>query len=74
MNGPNGLRYDSKNFLLQDVKKYNNDVVFMEMEKLVTGPLFRKVVVVGHIFALNQKCENLFLTFYSRVQRIHLNY
>ena len=60
------LSQDSGNFLLQSVREGIDDVVFLAcsralgiIEKLISGPLFRSVVQVEHIFDLNNMSESL---------------
>ena len=63
---------ESEIFLISSVKQDANEIVFSAstralgiMEKLVTGPLFRRVSQSEHIFDLNEIWEEL-LTFLER--------
>ena len=63
---------ESENLLMSSVKQDVNEIVFSVstrtlgiMEKLVTGPLFRRLSQSAHIFDLNEMWEEL-LTFLER--------
>ena len=63
---------ESENLLMSSVKQDVNEIVFSVstrtlgiMEKLVTGPLFRRLSQSTHIFDLNEMWQEL-LTFLER--------
>ena len=60
------LSQDRENFLLQSIREDIDYVVFLDssralgtIEKLISGPLFRRVVQAEHIFDLNNMWESL---------------
>ena len=70
---------ESENFLMSSVKQDANEIVFNAstrslgiIEKLVTGPLFRRVIQSENIFDLTEIWEEL-MTFLERnTTKIHL--